>query len=143
MDVEQIKECLEVIKLRLVKFVEKRINSKPMDEKNIEQHISDVLCWSKTFDRMTWYEAVKFCEELEFEGHSDWRLPTLDELRALQDSGKNPHGDTKPGDYWSSTTFADFTGNAWLVNFSDGVIYSVGKTSTYYVRAVRERKESE
>jgi hypothetical protein len=101
------------------------------------------LQWSKTFDRMTWEDAVKFCEELEFNRKKDWRLPTRVELLEVHDSGENPYGDTEPGFYWSSTTYAGTTGIAWAVSFYDGAICYGGKSNTSYVRAVRERKESE
>jgi formylglycine-generating enzyme required for sulfatase activity len=99
------------------------------------------LQWSKTFDRMDWYDAMKFCEELDFEGHGDWRLPTRAELIALYDSDENPHETADL--YWSSADNTDNTDNAWLVDFSDGNVYNDAKTLTLYVRAVRERKEGE
>jgi hypothetical protein len=100
------------------------------------------LQWSKTFDRMTWDDAMKFCEELKFDGHSDWRLPTRVELLALYDNGEIL-SDTKSDDYWSNTTYADSTDGAWYVNFTDGYAYRDDKATTYYVHAVRERKEGE
>jgi len=39
--------------------------------------------------------------------------------------------------YWSSTTNANNTGNAWGMNFSNGNDNSNNKSSAYYVRAVR------
>ncbi|OON99856.1 MAG: hypothetical protein ATN35_10760 [Epulopiscium sp. Nele67-Bin004] len=35
--------------------------------------------------KMTWSEAVEFCENLELGGYDDWRLPTADELFSLSD----------------------------------------------------------
>ena len=40
--------------------------------------------WSKTAPyTMTWKEAEEYCSELNEGGFSDWRLPTIDELRTL------------------------------------------------------------
>ncbi len=32
-----------------------------------------------------WPDAVDYCADLELDGHTDWRLPGLDELEALHD----------------------------------------------------------
>jgi hypothetical protein len=39
--------------------------------------------------------------------------------------------------YWSSTTYANYTGYAWLVNFAYGYGSNYPKFGSYYVRAVR------
>lgn len=42
--------------------------------------------------------------------------------------------------YWSSTTNANNTNNAWHVNFNNGNINNDNKSNNYYVRAVRAGK---
>ncbi len=40
--------------------------------------------WSKrAVDKMNWEDAVNYCENLEENGKSDWRLPLISELRSL------------------------------------------------------------
>lgn len=36
-------------------------------------------------ENIKWPEAVEYCEDLELAGHSNWRLPSLDELEALHE----------------------------------------------------------
>jgi prepilin-type N-terminal cleavage/methylation domain-containing protein len=74
---------------------------------------SDLLCWSY----MDWcssltpegYGAREYCENLEYDGETDWRLPTINELAdALNDQingGSNPGGFY--GYYWTSVAEGD------------------------------------
>ena len=39
--------------------------------------------------------------------------------------------------YWSATTFADFTSDAWRVNLSNGVVGTGGKADDSLVWCVR------
>ncbi len=80
-----------------------------------------------------------------FGGHTDWRLPNINELQRIPDYSRSyPAIDTTafPGTtasyYWSATTSAYGSNFAWLVSFYDGgVHYDAGKSNSYSVRAVR------
>ena len=91
----------------------------------------------------TWSGAIDYCENLMLGGYSDWRLPNIVELCSVADRlHYNPAMNSvfqsiTTGYYWSSTTLADYTGNAWIVNFYDGYSSNGNKTGTYYVRCVR------
>lgn len=84
------------------------------------------------------------CGSLNLGGHTDWRLPTSNELIDIVDYGQyNPAIDatyfpnTEPGFYWSSDTEAGSPSSAWYVNFQDGDDNAVAATGGYYVRCVR------
>jgi hypothetical protein len=90
--------------------------------------------------------ASGYCGLTDGSAAGDWRLPNLRELQSLVDYSQispslpagNPFLNTVSSDYWSSTTYALYTNYAWLVNFSNGSdSYYYGKSSSYYVRAVR------
>ncbi|MBI5557052.1 MAG: DUF1566 domain-containing protein [Deltaproteobacteria bacterium] len=81
-----------------------------------------------------------------FGGHDDWRLPTVEELSALVNSSIPDPGPvvalayfpgTVSSGYWSSTSGAYNTYNAWYVSFLKGNVYNGNKSYSYYVRAVR------
>jgi len=100
---------------------------------------------------MTWQDAKEACEELDFVGYDDWRMPTVEELRMLVDYTKGGKSgepsidasvfpDTKCSWYWTSTPTAWSAGYAWIVSFSYGGVYDVVKDYSYCVRPVRSSK---
>jgi hypothetical protein len=73
-------------------------------------------------------------------------LPTKDELSTLVAAPDNYRYDTlnaagfssvQAGYYWSSSTYADGTVYAWLVDMNDGYVDYVLKGNSYYVWPVR------
>jgi hypothetical protein len=96
---------------------------------------------------MTWYEALEYAKSLSLGGKDDWRIPTVLELDTLLDRKtlfdkmrpdmrkEVPFRDTLS--YWSSTTFAEHTNNAWIVMFDGANVLSYYKSNHYHVRCVR------
>jgi hypothetical protein len=103
----------------------------------------------------TWSNALTYCNDLDLGGHTDWRLPNVKELLSLIDWAfagpalSNDAGTDKWGTglssfsgvqsdyYWSSTTCAHGTGNAWSVGLGRGYVGYPNKTNSYYVWPVR------
>ncbi|MFH0753804.1 MAG: DUF1566 domain-containing protein [Candidatus Omnitrophota bacterium] len=107
------------------------------------------LMWKKDEGpELNWEESMKYCQELDLCGYTDWRLPTIREIGAMMDlSFKDggwfhkqffPGTKTAPlGFYWSSTTYGDTFG--WGVNFQFGYdgYYAGKKEGKYPFRPVR------
>ena len=91
----------------------------------------------------TWQDALIYCEELTLGGNSDWRLPNMVELKSIRDVGKvkpaisSVFKMTTPNYYWSSTTPASNTSNAWVVDFYNGHGHWNSKKNNSLVRCVR------
>jgi hypothetical protein len=77
-------------------------------------------------------------------GFSNWRMPTVDELKSIVNySTSNPSittawfTNTKSSYFWSGSPYAGYSGSAWRVDFGNGLGYSGDKSDSYYVRLVR------
>jgi uncharacterized protein (TIGR02145 family) len=105
---------------------------------------------SGTCDEIDTETFIDTLNNSSFGGFSDWRMPTIEELLTIVNYDKydpainttffpNTQSDINDPNvcYWSSTTYADSTGNAWYVHFSTGYENHNRKVNMYYVRAVR------
>lgn len=125
------------------------------------------LTWEKKDDaegvhdkdsRVTWANAFAHVAALNaaaFAGHSDWRMPNINEIGTLMDYGQS--GISLPPAFndactagcastacscsaslvWSSTTLPRNAAFAWTIRPTQGVSDVIGKTSTANVLAVR------
>ena len=91
-------------------------------------------------------DFIKALNDANYGGFSDWRLPTIKELAYIVDYSIPYPGptinttyfpNTAASWYWSSTTYADDTSNAWVMNFLYGYDHDGNKYTGNYVRAVR------
>ena len=92
---------------------------------------------------LSWQAAIDHCEALTLGGHSDWRLPNLNELKSIIDRTKfNPaivsgFANTSSSFYWSSTSHASLSNDAWIVLFYSGLQSYGSKDDSHDVRCVR------
>ncbi len=101
------------------------------------------LMWQREDDgtARTWNDAGDYCEALDLDGYSDWRLPTYFELLTIVDYGRsNPSIDllvfpnTNSSSYWSSETDG---GGAKAISFDYGESSTFEQSSMKSVRCVR------
>ncbi len=113
------------------------------------------LMWDRDADgpqsiKRTWADALNDCGTSTVGGHNDWRLPNIGELQSLVHYGvdvpavpntagtgqwtdnptPDPFSDVQSSGYWSSTTTATSTTNAWYVYFNVGSVTNVNKTAS-------------
>ncbi|WP_304252411.1 BACON domain-containing protein [Parabacteroides gordonii] len=95
------------------------------------------------------------CNDLDVDGHLDWRLPTQIELYAMWDKSKgtDPQGSAGDGEadskifgasflasyYWSSSVSSSSIGLRCGLDFGSGSFSSGYTTSNGYVRCVRDK----
>lgn len=111
--------------------------------------------------KVSWQHALDFVAGINAgtypacgSSYTDWRLPNIRELHSLIDFGwispalsntigtghwadDDPFTGYTPSYYWSSTTHANNTDNAWMVHFSHGNVQNTVKSTPQCVWCVR------
>ncbi len=105
------------------------------------------LVWPRNPDpaQRNWPDAVAYAGSLSFCSRTDWRLPNRKELMTLVDFGEsnnlswlNARGfaNLAVGGYWSSTTYANNSSQAWYGDLWFGSTTAYPKTSSLNVLPV-------
>ena len=132
-----------------VEELENEMQSKEKNEewpqflKDTEETVFDCttsLIWQKDHaGPMSWQEAMDYASKLELAGHSDWRLPTIEELITLIDFGKHDPASVFPNmpskRFWSSSPYSE--NYAWGAYFRNGYVLDNFVYYDYCVRCVR------
>ncbi len=114
-----------------------------MTRDNVTGLIWELKTAGNVSDKYDWTSADTYAEDLALGGFTDWRVPTIKELRYLIDHGRSGPAidpwfwvdDTSL--YWSSTTDANDSNYAWLAGFGgSGTEWSMSKTGNWLVLAV-------
>jgi hypothetical protein len=84
-------------------------------------------------------------EKCGLAGYTDWCIANVKKLQSIVDYGTFSPASSIPGltaasNYWSSTTNANNTNNAWNVNFNNGNVNNNNKYNNLFARAVRPCK---
>ena len=92
----------------------------------------------------SWQDALVYCDGLAWGGHDDWRLPDRYEFQSIEDYGSpDPSIDTAAfpqtlsPHFWSSSSYAGSSSDAWLVYFNGGAVHNSTKDRVFAVRCVR------
>ena len=141
---------------------------------NLENSKRKPSNWSyRSPEKMNWKSAKRYCKKLEEDGHNDWRLPEIDELRTLaldcpliEPKGKCPMtkswraptswsakkcfcdlgAHNKLGDsdpLWSSTGVAFTFFRVKLAFYSSRGVGMAEGSQKFNVRCIRDEKENQ
>ena len=99
---------------------------------------------AKPSKKMIYSDAVAYCENMDYLGHKDWKLPTIEQLKAITELSrrelyvKHAFKNIQEGIYWASTK--DRYDEAWYVDFDLGRWNTASYDHQFYALCVRQGK---
>lgn len=100
------------------------------------------LQWTKEYgSRLEWQESLSYCENLDYGGKTDWRLPNINELKTLVNRETHYPSSYFPEmplvEFWSSSSYVNIPSYAWYFDFHSGNTVVDLKSDSVYARCVR------
>jgi len=121
-----------------------------LNASDIAQDSYTGLTWQDNIDVthkvITYQKAYEYCQNLELEGFSDWRVPTITELLSLVDYNSykpailGGFNFIKDKFYWSSTKYKNNNYKNWGVDFENGASKIDNIDKKHQIRCVRTTK---
>ncbi len=115
-----------------------------LDSAGTPGDLSDDRCLASSAALPTWQGALQGAAADTTAGHLDWRLPNVKELESIVELGCHmpaiepaPFPDTPSEPFWTSTPAREANA-AMMVSFVAGAIGSADKSSSAYLRLVRD-----
>jgi hypothetical protein len=111
------------------------------------KNTTDALTWEDqtSIAQRNYSNAVSYCNDLTLDGYTDWRLPTIHELKTLVNYSKTSpvidgnfsNTNWSSTDYYWSSNPSSYSNSYLTLKFYDGRIQSKSETSQNYIRCVR------
>jgi TolB-like protein len=101
-------------------------------------------CEEGTSEWLSWQAAVSYCDALEANNISNWRLPTLDELQSIVRQNATPainkdmFPKTLTKNYWTITNYGSSSSASWYISFFEGTAGAGSNKTLGYIRCVAE-----
>lgn len=91
-----------------------------------------------------WKYAKEYCDKLDLDGYDDWRLPSIDELKAVIDNKNKPafksiFKNATNRRYWSSSPYTLDKNYAMIVDFETGENMGSHTNNRNFIRCVRNK----
>lgn len=88
--------------------------------------------------KLNWEQALDWAEDLDYAGHSDWRLPNAKELQALVDYTRSPDTTNSPAidPIFNTTSIIDGNGQTNYPYYWTGTTHKEGSNSNSGLKAV-------
>lgn len=116
-----------------------------MDVRDVDNRFTWEYAMNEYVDRLNG-RLIAFSTDTSFARHTDWRLPTMQELQTIVEPAapgriNATFGANVPASYWtSSKRLLGPTAVPWYVGFGADIPVYVGQPFSFHVRAVRNAR---
>ena len=116
-----------------------------MDVRDVDNKFTWEYAMHDYVDRLNG-RLIAFATDVAFARHSDWRIPTMQELQTIVEPSSPGRinavfGPNAPASYWtSSRRLLGPTAVPWYVGFGADIPVYVGQPFNFHVRAVRDAR---